>query len=156
MVSKEHVGVRKMKACSKYWLWFFLILIFGAGYSIEYGLREGIVVFLGFALGIILVLIVGSLLKNLDEEKLYEDKYYILGITITYGYLFGKRGTVRQLWSVFILVSLPVSILTTYISPVSSRQFWLFLVPMDVVSTGIAYCWLKKLIINKNKTGFKC
>jgi len=140
-----------MKACSRDWLWLSLLLIFETGYSIEYGPENGIVIILGFILGIALVLIVGYLLKELDEDKLHENKYYILGVTITYEYLFGKRGTVRQLWAVFILVFLPVSILTTYLYPVSSRPFWLFIVPMGVISVGIAYCWLKKLIIN-NKT----
>ncbi|CAI1492700.1 conserved membrane protein of unknown function [Thermococcus nautili] len=138
-----------MSVCSRDWLWISLLLIFEAGYSIEYGLENDIVIILGLISGIALVPIIGYLLKNLDKDKLYGCKSYILGITITYEYLFGKKGTVRQLWTVFMLVSLPVSILTTYVSPVSSRQFWLFIVPMDIISTGITYCWLKKLIIPK-------
>ncbi|WP_456321539.1 hypothetical protein [Palaeococcus sp. (in: euryarchaeotes)] len=138
-----------MKACSRDWLWLSLLLIFEAGHSIEYGLGGSIVVFLRFISGIALVLIVGFLLKKLGEDKIYhEDKYYTLGVTITYEYLFGKKGTARQLWAVFTLVLLPVSILTTYLYPVSSQQFWLFVIPMGVISTGIAYCWLKKLIMN--------
>jgi len=135
-----------MKAYSRDWLWLSLLLIFEAGHSIEYGLGKSIVVFLGFISGIALVLIVGYLLSKLDEDKIYyEDKYHTLGVTITYEYLFGKKGTARQLWAVFTLVLLPVSILTTYLYPVSSRQFWLFVIPMGVISTGIAYCWLNKL-----------
>ncbi|WP_297513358.1 hypothetical protein [Thermococcus sp.] len=59
-----------MKACSRAWLWFSLLLIFEAGYSIKYGLENGIVIILGFMSGIALVPIIGYLLKNLDEDKL--------------------------------------------------------------------------------------
>jgi len=139
-----------MTACSRNWLLLPLLFVFAVGKSIEYGIGSSIVIFTGIALGVVLTLIVGHLLSKLDEDKLYEDKYYTLGVTITYEYLFGKNGAVRQVYAVFILVSLPVVILTTYISPVSSRQFLLFVVPVDVVSIIMAYCLLKALILNRN------
>jgi len=136
--------------CSKNWVLLLLLFVFVLGNFIEYGVWNSILIFTGIALGVVLTLITGYLLSKLDENKIYEDKYYTVGVTITYEYLFGKRGTVRQLWAVFILVSLPLSILTTFLFPVSSRQFWLFVVPMDVVSIIIAYCLLEALILNKN------
>ncbi len=125
-----------MALCSKYRYSPLLLFAFIVVESWKYGIKSGINSLVGIVLGLIIVLTVDLLMRKLGRH-VYKGIYYRLGFDIVYEFLLGKRGKVKQFFSIFILISTPLFMLNAYSS---NTQFWLFIVPMSAITTIIVYC----------------
>ncbi len=138
-----------MALCSRYQHWFLLLFAFIAMESWKYGIKHGINSLVGIVLGLIPVLIVDLSVRRLGEH-VYKGIYYRLGADIMYEFLFGKRGKVKQFFSIFILVSTPLFMLNAHSSNI---QFWLFIVPMSAITTIMVYCASQEKKEKEKNTG---
>ncbi|WP_048055994.1 hypothetical protein [Pyrococcus sp. ST04] len=125
-----------MALCSKYWYSHILLFAFIVVESWKYDIKSGITSLVGIVFGLIIVLAVDLLVRKLGRH-VYKGIYYRLGADIMYEFLLGKRGKVKQFFSIFYLNSTPLFMLNAYSS---NTQFWLFIVPISAITTIIVYC----------------
>ncbi|MFA4663391.1 hypothetical protein QDY65_06285 [Pyrococcus kukulkanii] len=80
------------------------------------------------------VLIVYLVWISLDKiaDRVYESIYWRLGLDLVYDFLKGRRGSVRQFVSIFMLISLPLFAFNPH---PSNEFFWRVVIPVDITTT---------------------
>ncbi|WP_297437806.1 hypothetical protein, partial [Thermococcus sp.] len=86
---------------------------------------------IGDLMGVLIVYLVWMALDNI-ADRVHRGIYWRLGLDLVYDFLKGKRGSVRQFYSIFTLISLPLFALNLRSS---NEFFWQVVIPVDITTT---------------------
>ena len=119
--------------CRKFGYVFFLSTIFLFIFigTLYYSPRNAVLTVIGDLVGVLIVYLVWVTLDNI-ADRVHSGIYWRFGLDLVYDFLKGRRGSVRQFYSIFILISLPLFALNSHSS---NEFFWRVIIPVDITTT---------------------
>jgi len=119
--------------CRKLGYVFFLLTIFLFIFvsALYYSPQNTVLTVIGDLVGVLIVYLAWVALDNI-ADRVHRGIYWRLDLDLMYDFLKGRRGSVRQFYSIFTLISLPLFALNSH---PSNEFFWRVIIPVNITTT---------------------